>query len=79
MTIKCSKCGADLTKDAAFCPLCGAPKEAEPVQPEPVAQPEPVQQPVQPQPVAPPPKPVKVKTGPVLVCDLAAIKHRAVY
>lgn len=59
---KCLKCGADLTKDAAFCPLCGEPKEAEPVQPQPVAQPEPVQQPVQSQPVAPQPKPVK--TGP---------------
>lgn len=58
MADKCSKCGADLSKDAAFCPLCGAPKEAAPVQPEPVAQPAPAQ----PQPVAPPPKPVK--TGP---------------
>ena len=53
MADKCSKCGADLSKDAAFCPLCGASKEAEPVQPQPV---------VQPRPVAPPPKPVK--TGP---------------
>jgi len=58
MVDKCVKCGADLSKDAAFCPLCGEPKAAKPVQPEPVAQPEPVQ----PQPVAPPPKPVK--TGP---------------
>lgn len=56
MAIKCSKCGAGLSKDAAFCPLCGAPKKAEPVQPQPVAQPAPVQ----PQPVAPKP----VKTGP---------------
>ncbi len=53
MADKCSKCGADLSKDAAFCPLCGASKEAEPVQSQPVAQP---------RPVAPPPKPVK--TGP---------------
>ena len=57
MADRCSKCGADLSKDAAFCPLCGAPKEAEPVQPAPV-QPQPV---VQTRPVAPP-KPVK--TGP---------------
>ena len=57
MADRCSKCGADLSKDAAFCPLCGAPKEAEQVQPAPV-QPQPV---VQTRPVAPP-KPVK--TGP---------------
>jgi len=49
MADKCSKCGADLSKDAAFCPLCGASKEAEPVQPQPIAQP---------RSVAPPPRPI---------------------
>ena len=62
MADKCSKCGADLSKDAAFCPLCGASKEAEPVQPQPV---------VQPRPVALPPKPVK--TGPSGLQGLADI------
>ena len=31
----CSKCGAQLTDDAAFCPKCGTPCSTAPVQPEP--------------------------------------------
>lgn len=38
--IKCSKCGADIPDNAAFCPACGAPKgevqQPKPVQPQPV-------------------------------------------
>ena len=69
MVDKCSKCGADLSADAEFCPLCGTKKVAQPVQPEQPApvQPEPVQQqPAQTQPTAvspPPPKPVKTGGG----------------
>ena len=33
----CSKCGAQLTDDAAFCPKCGTPCSTAPVQPEPMA------------------------------------------
>ena len=38
--VKCSKCGADIPDNAAFCPACGAPKgevqQPKPVQPQPV-------------------------------------------
>jgi len=71
MVDKCLKCGADLSADAEFCPLCGTKKAAKPaqteqpapVQPEPVqTQSEPVkQETVEPQPIAPPSKPKKVK------------------
>jgi len=47
MANKCSKCGADLSADAVFCPLCGTSKTAKPAQ-------QPVQ--AQPAPVVPPPK-----------------------
>jgi len=53
MAEKCAKCGADLSSDAAFCPICGAAKQAQPAA-----------QPAQPAPVAPPPpKPVKTGSG----------------
>ena len=45
MANKCSKCGAGLSADAVFCPLCGAAKGAQPAQAQPVRQ-----QPVQAQP-----------------------------
>jgi hypothetical protein len=36
MTVKCSKCGADIPENAAFCPSCGAPKPSQPApQPKP--------------------------------------------
>ena len=54
MANKCSKCGADLSADAVFCPLCGASKAAKPAQ-------QPVQ--AQPAPVAPPLQPVRSGGG----------------
>ena len=47
MANKCSKCGADLSADAVFCPLCGTSATAKPAK-------QPAQ--AQPAPVAPPPK-----------------------
>jgi len=47
MAKKCSKCGADLSADAVFCPLCGTSVTAKPAK-------QPAQ--AQPAPVAPPPK-----------------------
>ncbi len=39
MTVKCSKCGADIPDTAAFCPSCGAPKPSQPAPQPPTSRP----------------------------------------